>query len=194
MDRVQYMQRLKEKLKTLPPDEYVSAVQYYGEYFDEAGPENEQKVISELGSPEKAASVIRANHAVEDMEKSNGSAKKSLKTIFIVLLAIFALPIAVPIAITVFAVVVSIVASLLAVFISLFAAGAALVAGGVFSVISAIFVIAQSPPTFIFFTGVGLTSIAVGAALLLITIYLSKICFGWIANMVSKLVVGRKSK
>ena len=121
MDKVQYMQRLKKKLSTLPPDEYQNAVQYYEEYFDEAGPENEQQVIDELGTPEKVASVIKATHAVQDMEKSDRSAKKSLKTIFIVILAIFASPVAIPIAIAVFAIILSVVIVLLAVFFSLFA-------------------------------------------------------------------------
>jgi uncharacterized membrane protein len=188
------MERLKEKIKTLPPDEYVSAIQYYEEYFIEAGPENEQKVIKELGSPEKVAALLKANHAVEDMEKSDGSAKKSLKTIFVVLIALFAAPIAIPIAIAAFAVIFSLVITLFAVFFSLFAAGAGLAIGGFLALIAAVFVIIQSPATFIFFIGFGFTSIAVGVALFLITIYLSKICFAWIANMVSKLVVRRESK
>jgi uncharacterized membrane protein len=188
------MQRLKEKIKTLPPDEYVSAVQYYEEYFVEAGPENEQNVIKELGSPEKVAAMLKANHAVEDMEKSDGSAKKSLKTIFIVLLALFAAPIAIPIAIAIFAVIFSLVVTLVTVFVSIFAAAIGLAAGGFLALIASLFVIVQSPATFVFFMGAGLACIAAGVALFLVTVYVSKICFRWIANMVSKFVVGRKSK
>jgi uncharacterized membrane protein len=37
---------------------------YYNEYFDDAGPENEQKVIEELGSPAQIAARIKADSAV----------------------------------------------------------------------------------------------------------------------------------
>ena len=35
-------------------------MQYYNDYFDDAGSENEEKVIEELGSPAKLAETIRA--------------------------------------------------------------------------------------------------------------------------------------
>ena len=35
-------------------------MQYYEDYFDEAGPENEQQVINDLGSPERVAAIIKA--------------------------------------------------------------------------------------------------------------------------------------
>jgi uncharacterized membrane protein len=176
----------------MPSDELESAIQYYEEYFDEAG--DDQKAAEELGSPEKAASMIKANYAVQDMEKSEGSAKKSLKTIFIVILAIFASPIAIPIAITIFAVIISLVVALLAVFVSLFAAGAATAAVGFLTLIASVFVIVQSPATFLFFLGLGLVSIATGVALILVTAFICKVCFGWIASGVSRLVLGRGKK
>ena len=194
MDRVEYIQRLEKKLGALPPEEHKSAIQYYEEYFDEAGPENEQKVIEELGPPEKVGAMIRANHAVQDMEKSNGSTGKSIKTIFVVMLAIFAAPIAIPIAFAIFVVIASLVFSLLVVFFSLFAAGISAAAGGFFTIIAAIFVIIQSPATFVFFTGTGLTAMAIGVALLIITIYICKISFSWLADMAGKLVLGRRRK
>ena len=188
------MQRLRKKLSPLPSGEIDSAVQYYEEYFDEAGTENEPAIIDELGPPEKVASMIKVNHAVNDIKKSDGSAKKSLKAIFIVILAIFASPIAIPIGIAVFAVILSLVIALLAVFISLLAAGVGVAAGGLLSIIAAVVVLAQSPATFVFYAGFGLTSIAVGVALFMSVAYISKICFRWIANMASKLVVGRRGK
>ena len=60
MTRKEFMYRLAEQLLPLPADERVSALKYYDEYFDDAGPENEQKILEELGDPRTVAeSIIR---------------------------------------------------------------------------------------------------------------------------------------
>lgn len=45
------MKELEQLLMDLPVDERREAIQYYNDYFDDAGPENEAWVINELGSP-----------------------------------------------------------------------------------------------------------------------------------------------
>ena len=194
MDNLEYIERLKKKLRSLPPNELEDALQYYREYFDEAGPENEQKAIEELGSPEKAAAMIKANHAMRDMEKSKGSAKKSIKTVFIVILAVFASPVAIPIAVAIFAVMISIVVSLLAFFVSLFAAGIGAAAGGFLTFIAALFIIVESPATALLYAGLGMACASVGVALIIATAFICKVSFRAIANMMSKYVLGRRSK
>ena len=44
MTRKEYMEQLKKYLKRLPKEDYDNAIEYFSEYFDEAGPENEQQV------------------------------------------------------------------------------------------------------------------------------------------------------
>ena len=53
MTRKEYMEQLRKYLKRLPKEDYENAIEYFSEYFDEAGPENEQQVMEELGEPEK---------------------------------------------------------------------------------------------------------------------------------------------
>lgn len=60
MDRKEYLERLEQLLLVLPGEEREEALQYYTDYFDDAGVENEDKVIMELGSPEEVAAKIRA--------------------------------------------------------------------------------------------------------------------------------------
>ena len=48
MTRKEYMEQLKKYLKRLPKEDYDNAIEYFSEYFDEAGPENEQQVMEEL--------------------------------------------------------------------------------------------------------------------------------------------------
>jgi len=61
MNRVEFMQQLSELLSEISPTEREEAIQYYNDYFDDAGEENEASVIEELGSPAKVAETIKAD-------------------------------------------------------------------------------------------------------------------------------------
>lgn len=60
MDRAEFMRRLTALLGDVPLAEREEAIQYYNDYFDDAGEENEQGVIASLGSPEDIARSIKA--------------------------------------------------------------------------------------------------------------------------------------
>lgn len=61
MNRKQFMEELRQLLTGISEEERVEALQYYEDYFDDAGAENEQQVIEELGTPQKVASTICLN-------------------------------------------------------------------------------------------------------------------------------------
>lgn len=61
MTRTEYMEQLEKHLKKLPHKEYFEAINFFNEYFDEAGPEHEADIIEELGSPKEAASELINN-------------------------------------------------------------------------------------------------------------------------------------
>ena len=58
MTRNEYMEQLKRYLRRLPKEDYENAVEYFSEYFDEAGPENEQQMMKDLGDPKEAAREV----------------------------------------------------------------------------------------------------------------------------------------
>ncbi|MBP3474736.1 MAG: hypothetical protein J6K48_00225 [Lachnospiraceae bacterium] len=60
MDRAEFMRRLTDLLSDVPPMEREEAIQYYNDYFDDAGAENEAGVIASLGTPEELAGIIKA--------------------------------------------------------------------------------------------------------------------------------------
>lgn len=97
MTRRQYIAELTKRLRRLPVDEVRNAVEYYQEYFEEAGPEKEQEAIRELGSPAQVSSKIIANFALKGGGEDR-SHRKILSRGWLVLLAIFASPIALPLA------------------------------------------------------------------------------------------------
>lgn len=59
MNRVEFLTELSGLLQDISREEREEALQYYADYFDEAGPEREQDCIVELGSPAKVAAQIR---------------------------------------------------------------------------------------------------------------------------------------
>lgn len=61
MTKQEFLQRLRRLLADVTEEEREEALRYYQEYFDEAGPDQEQAVLAELGSPEKVAAIIKAN-------------------------------------------------------------------------------------------------------------------------------------
>ena len=58
MTRFEFMEELRLRLAVLSEEERTDALQFYEEYFEDAGPENEQAVIAELGSPAALAERI----------------------------------------------------------------------------------------------------------------------------------------
>ena len=59
MNRTEYMRQLESLLQNISATEREEALQYYNEYFNDAGPENEQNVIEALGNPMKVAENIK---------------------------------------------------------------------------------------------------------------------------------------
>lgn len=59
MDRAEFMHRLTDLLSDVTPMEREEAIQYYNDYFDDAGAENEAGVIASLGTPEELAGIIK---------------------------------------------------------------------------------------------------------------------------------------
>lgn len=66
MNRKIFMERLRELLRDIPSEEREEALDYYESYFDEAGIEEESKVIEELESPEKVAKTIKEDLGTGD--------------------------------------------------------------------------------------------------------------------------------
>ena len=81
MTRDEYMTALKNNIQSLTIDEQNEALQYYSDYFDDAG--DDEKAMKELGTPEEVAAVIRekfsntlvknqTNNQNEENESSGG--------------------------------------------------------------------------------------------------------------------------
>lgn len=78
MDKREYLNRLQMQLSDLTNEERREALEYYEEYFADAGEENEEEVILSLGTPEQVAEQIKAGlHKEENgMFTENGYREK----------------------------------------------------------------------------------------------------------------------
>lgn len=104
MNRQEFIRKLESELSKLPKDECRDAIDYYNEYLDDAGAENEEAALRELGNPSRIATQIKADFAVKQLSNKSGErnpqGKKGIATIWWVILGIFAAPVALPLAIS----------------------------------------------------------------------------------------------
>lgn len=63
MKKDEFLERLVYLLQDIPDGDREEAIQYYRDYLEEAGSENEEQTIEEFGSPERVAAMIRADLA-----------------------------------------------------------------------------------------------------------------------------------
>lgn len=84
MTREKFLAELEQALASLPYAERRDALNYYEEYLDSAGPENEAQTIADLGSPQDVARKILESNAepssdteVEAETKTEANPKKA---------------------------------------------------------------------------------------------------------------------
>ena len=182
MNKTEFMNRLKQKLARLPHEEYISAIDFYEQYFEES--EDEAKAIAGLGSPEAAAVGILANYVGTYEKKTTG------RKIWTVILTIFAAPIALPLAMALCIVAISIVFSIAVTVFALALSGIASIIGGIIGAILGFFFIMQNPASTLLFVGLGMLSTAIGVSLLSFAIWAGKNGFTSFLNLWSKILRG----
>lgn len=185
MNRSEYMAALRRALSVLPEEERASALRYYEEYFDDAGPENEQKVIADLGAPEQVAAQILADYRelTAVPSASDGAAAQTAKRRWrginpwlLLVLVLLAIPVGIPLA----GALLGVIAAVLGVLLSIVLIVAAfiivvplclLAAGVVLCGFS--FVLWAMPASAVMTLGCGLALFALG---ILVTLLMIKLC------------------
>lgn len=200
MNKQEYLNELRKNLKRLPEQEINDALEYYTEYLEEAGPENEATVLEELGSPKELARkiIIEAvdKEFSEDNEEdiSEGDKKeKSHNSIWTILLAILAIPMS-PV----------VVALLLALYVLFFAVLITLAAlilafaitsvAGILVFIAGLIALFINPGIGFSALGAGLIIISLFAIFTILVIKLTKITFVGIKRFGGKIVHRKAGK
>lgn len=81
MKKYAYLARLEELLAALPAQERQDALNYYEEYFDAAGNDQEEKTAEELGDPEEVArKILEGEELAQDVPATEPSAAETIPT------------------------------------------------------------------------------------------------------------------
>lgn len=157
MTKYEFLGDLSKLLSDLPQEEREEAMQYYEDYFTDAGKEKEQDIIRELESPERVAEKIKGNEeknveygeqaeakqavstAIPRNTTSEDMGSKILKIVLCVVIAIIAFPVIFSVVAAIGGILISIVAVIFAFFCALFGTGIGLCIGGVCSLFAGLF-------------------------------------------------------
>lgn len=163
MNKDIFIEELRKKLKRLPKEEMDNALEYYIEYFEEAGIENEQEVLKELDSPANIASQLLADYAFKSDNINVSSKKRGLSSVWFIILAIMASPIALPLALAFVMVVFAMCLVVASLIFAVSIVAVALFVSGVVIVVAGASVMTQGFSTAIMFMGIGITFIGIGS-------------------------------
>ncbi|MEK4425084.1 DUF1700 domain-containing protein [Solibacillus sp. FSL K6-1523] len=198
MDKAGYLKSLRSKLHRLPAHEIDAALIYYEEYFDEAGEENEQQVMEQLGPPSQVAAQIVADFAMKDLDVTPTSTKKNMSTIWLIILAILSAPLSLPLLAVAIALIISAGAIVFSFVITILAIVGGILFGGVASLISGFFILTNHWPTALLFIGFGLIVTGIGILISPATARLIKntgvVCVKGLVSLFQKITPKRKEE
>ena len=207
MNRTEFMNRLEQLLWDIPENERREALQYYNDYFDDAGPENEAQIIRELGSPARVAKTIRegmpengeyTEHGYEDTrfrnhqdvtadyqdivgEEPSGRKRQNppnlWKLLAVLLLCLLLFPIILPFGLVLIAIPAAILIGVIGIVIAAAVTAAALPVVGIILVGIAVYNLVISPVVGITLGGIGLLLLSAVILTFLLAVWIFKFLF-----------------
>ena len=194
MTRTEYIAKLTKYLRKLPQQDYEEAIEYFMEYFEEAGPENEARVIAELGTPKEAAHEVISRLLEEKIVEDKSSLRNKTAILWIAILAVLASPVALPILLFFLAMLLTLLLIIFAVIVTALALTFALLISGVYTFFTSISLLNVSLASTLFGGGLGLLMFGGALLLLLISFEICKLIVKLITLLIKWLIKkGRKS-
>ncbi len=210
MSKNEFLSQLSTLLSDLSPEERDEAIAYYREYIEDAGLENEETILEELGTPEKVAAAIQSDSqgkTTEDIPYASGDVKDSPDTyryvhstqtdsnkkqgnnatlLLLIILAAFTSPLWIGLLGGLFGILVGILAAVFGLILGFGIAGIVCLLAGVITFIAAFPAMVQSIVGGFTFLGVSLILLALGILFLLFTGWLCFRVIPWIIRGISK--------
>ncbi len=195
MERAEYLAQLRALLTgRMAPEELERTLVYYEEYFDEAGPEEEARVIRELGDPAELVQDLMGERRERCSGPEAGEApvpvpdRGGRKTPWKILLAICAAPIAIPLLLAGVVLAVGLLLVVAAAVLAVAVGGAACVAAGIAAGLLGVSVLFRvGIATTLYFVGIGLLASGVGLAVLAASFALAGLCFRGAAALLRRM-------
>lgn len=192
MNKQEYLKKLNSCLKHLPKEDREDALHYYEEYFEDMELSDSADILEHIDTPEHIAKKIITEcteRHIED-QKTKGGLKNNTLVIWMIILAIFAMPIAIPVALVL---ILCFVALLLVLFSFILSVACVCVACFASS-FSILFLTTIAPGLYakLFCIGCGFVLFGLGILLLLATIGLGNICIRGVACLFKKIFLRKK--
>ena len=194
MTRTEYIAKLTKYLRKLPQKDYEEALEYFMEYFEEAGPENEAQVIAELGTPKEAAHEVISRLLDEKIIEDKSRLRNKTTILWIAILAVLASPVALPILLFFLAMLLTLLVVIFAVIVTALALTFALLISGIYTFFTSFSLLNISLASTLFGGGLGLLMFGGALLLLLISFEICKLIVKLITLLIKWLIKkGRKS-
>lgn len=188
-NREDYMKALKHELRKLPKEDFDAALAYFEEYFQEAGQENEQQAMEDLGTPRQAASELIVSLAVKNsQEPVKSDVKRGFSSVWVGILAVFAAPIALPLALAFVIVIAALGLCVVCLLLALVLTGVAVFASGIASIVVGCLYLFRAPADAMANLGIGILGLGISMIVLPAGYELCKKALGGIAGAFGRLV------
>ncbi|MCL2500123.1 MAG: DUF1700 domain-containing protein [Defluviitaleaceae bacterium] len=194
MTKAEYLEQLDYKLRVLPYSERQDALDYYDGYISDSG--SEGNAIAQLGTPGEVAAVILANFVANESPAGTGMPayvplrKNGFKTAWMIILALFAVPVGFPLLIAVGATAFALFVALVAVIFALGVSGISVLVAGVVSLFTLPFIVVQDLGFGLVSAGMALVGMGIGILLIGVAVR-SMGGFMWIARFVGRKITRR---
>lgn len=202
MDKQTFLRRLEEGLRQLPPEEREDILAYHREYFQDAGPEQEAKVIQELGDPDLLARRLLSEYGEQppasppppppSQPQPEAPKKKRPSGVLVAILAVLAAPIALPLAAALGAVAIALAVAALSVAVALMAVIVGVLVTGIALVALGFSTLLLYPPAALVVLGAGLVCCGLGLFGVMPVVRLIQVMFRGVANLFRKAFSRRK--
>lgn len=201
MDKQTFLRRLEEGLRQLPPEEREDILAYHREYFQDAGPEQEAKVIQELGDPDLLTRRLLSEYGEQppasppppSQPQPEAPKRKRPSGVLVAILAVLAAPIALPLAAALGAVAIALAVAALSVALALMAVIVGVLVTGIALVALGFSTLLLYPPAALVVLGAGLVCCGLGLFGVMPVVRLIQAMFRGVASLFRKALSRRKT-
>ena len=171
MTKTEYLSQLRHYLKRLSKEDYEESMDYFTELFDEVGPDGEQALIAELGTPKEAAHEILSS--LLENRLSQGQQVNKKRIFWLGVLTVLAAPMAIPLLIAALCIIFAFVVTVFSLLLAFILVGLALILLAGSLLWDTISLVSSSLTLSVTALGTSLLSLGLGLCSLLIAYYLS---------------------
>ena len=193
MDKQTFLQELDYRLRHMPEEDKLDAIEYYSEYIDDLNLPPDSDICIHLGSPKEVARQIIADTTEKkiDEQQEKNTTKVFGSILWLVILGIFASPIALPLAIAAIALIFAGVVTIGSIIFAFGVSGFACVISGI--LITIVSLTAAGLAQKFIVLGCGLFVIGLGIMFLLGTAALARALVSLISSIIKKRLLKKKA-